>query len=515
MCRTPECVRDAIERLRKLLLRRVIGVEWNRGVLHPRRDFVNPQFCQLLNRRLACSARVLLCVLGVSLSNPASLAAEDANPSADHTAKAMALLRANCLSCHDTEKEKGGLVLSTRDAALKGGDNGPALAPGKAAESLLVKVLAADADPHMPPKKQLLDRQIATLRAWVDAGAAWDEKVLNATTDLAIPADFGPLPTAYQPVLAVALSPDEKTLALGRGGRIYVHDVSQTERPLVKELDAHRDAVQSLAWSGDGKQLVSGGFRQAMVWDAAQWELARALTNDLRGRVTALAFTPDHGTLIVADSVAADSGWVRVFNLGDGAQSTAWQAHGDSIFALDLSADGKLLATAGADRLGRLWEFASRKELGRLERHEGHLLAIAFNPDASWVATGATDKLLKIWDAKTLQEIISDTGPGAAVTGLRWAGDGKSLVTVGEDGTPRVFNEFKPHTGAANSAGAKDRKLGGVGEMLNAVAMTKDGQTIYAGAQDGVVHIWSGDGKLQGKLTAPGTELAKQEKAAE
>src|SRR4051812_12233357 len=67
---------------------------------------------------------------------------------------AMRLLNANCLGCHNPEKHKGGLQMTRRDGLLKGSDSGPVLLEDKPAESLLLKVLAADADPHMPPKKQ-------------------------------------------------------------------------------------------------------------------------------------------------------------------------------------------------------------------------------------------------------------------------------------------------------------------------------------------------------------------------
>src|SRR5260221_11539442 len=73
---------------------------------------------------------------------------------ADRTpAEAMRVLRANCLSCHNDEKKKGGLRLTTRENALKGGEDGPVLAPGKVTDSLLARVILPESDPHMPPKK--------------------------------------------------------------------------------------------------------------------------------------------------------------------------------------------------------------------------------------------------------------------------------------------------------------------------------------------------------------------------
>ena len=95
------------------------------------------------------------------------------------TGEAMALLRNNCVSCHNAEKHKSGLLLTLREAALKGGENGPALIPRQSGKSHLIENLDADAETHMPPKKQLAADEIALLRRWIDAGAAWDQAALN------------------------------------------------------------------------------------------------------------------------------------------------------------------------------------------------------------------------------------------------------------------------------------------------------------------------------------------------
>src|SRR5262249_25683975 len=58
-----------------------------------------------------------------------------------------------CYECHGPEKQKGDLRLDLKAAALKGGENGPVIVPGKSAESELVRrVAASDGDGRMPPK---------------------------------------------------------------------------------------------------------------------------------------------------------------------------------------------------------------------------------------------------------------------------------------------------------------------------------------------------------------------------
>ena len=63
--------------------------------------------------------------------------------------KALLIIKENCQSCHNAEKHKGGLVLTTRELLLKGSDDGVVLQPGKSAASKLIEVLAPAAEPHM------------------------------------------------------------------------------------------------------------------------------------------------------------------------------------------------------------------------------------------------------------------------------------------------------------------------------------------------------------------------------
>ena len=79
-----------------------------------------------------------------------------------------------CFKCHGEKKQSNGLRLDSREAALKGGDTGPALVAGKPDESLLVQAVAqTHAELKMPPSGKLPDSAVATLRQWVAQGAPW------------------------------------------------------------------------------------------------------------------------------------------------------------------------------------------------------------------------------------------------------------------------------------------------------------------------------------------------------
>ena len=85
----------------------------------------------------------------------------------------------SCFKCHGAEKQKGKLRLDSLEAALKGGEAGKVIEPGKSAESILVANVAhlGDEDDYMPPPDNkdkippLTKEQIGLIRAWIDQGA--------------------------------------------------------------------------------------------------------------------------------------------------------------------------------------------------------------------------------------------------------------------------------------------------------------------------------------------------------
>jgi hypothetical protein len=89
------------------------------------------------------------------------------------------LLVENCYSCHSAKKQKGGLRLDSLEAILKGGESGPAVVPGKPAESLLVEAINYEGH-EMPPAGKLQPGKIDILTRWVSLGAPWPSRDGNA-----------------------------------------------------------------------------------------------------------------------------------------------------------------------------------------------------------------------------------------------------------------------------------------------------------------------------------------------
>jgi hypothetical protein len=87
------------------------------------------------------------------------------------------LLTQKCMQCHGQSPLMANLDLRTRETLLKGGQHGPAIVPGNSAASSLYRHLTGQEKPQMPLGSRLNEQEIATVKTWIDDGAAWDNGV--------------------------------------------------------------------------------------------------------------------------------------------------------------------------------------------------------------------------------------------------------------------------------------------------------------------------------------------------
>ncbi len=140
------------------------------------------------------SFAIIIGVLQVALS-----VAQGADAAAIWSSQIQPLFDVHCVKCHGPIEQKSGLDLDTPEAVLKGGDEGLVIVPGKPLESRLYKNLLADSDPHMPPKKQLTDPQIKSVKDWI---AAMAEGPVTESKPSASPRQFDSVPQAIDVLIS-------------------------------------------------------------------------------------------------------------------------------------------------------------------------------------------------------------------------------------------------------------------------------------------------------------------------
>ncbi len=121
---------------------------------------------------------LLACVPAVRATEP------DARGVEFFEKKIRPVLVEHCYACHSREakKERGGLVVDTRDGLLKGGDSGPALIPGQPGKSLLLHAIRQTEELRMPPRGKLSEAVVADFTRWIELGAPDPRKVAGTPT---------------------------------------------------------------------------------------------------------------------------------------------------------------------------------------------------------------------------------------------------------------------------------------------------------------------------------------------
>jgi Protein of unknown function (DUF1553)/Protein of unknown function (DUF1549)/Planctomycete cytochrome C len=165
-------------------------------------------------------------LLAGALIGPGLALADDPAPAGDDKEeffekRVRPVLAESCWRCHGDTKQSSGLRLDSRERMLEGGEDGPAIVPGKPDESLLVQAIRHDGDIRMPPKsKPLPSETIQDLSTWIRDGAHWpaavvedDSKSGTARTHWSFQPVWKPSPPQVNDLMWVATQVDAFILA--------------------------------------------------------------------------------------------------------------------------------------------------------------------------------------------------------------------------------------------------------------------------------------------------------------
>ena len=156
----------------------------------------------------------------------------------------------------------------------------------------------------------------------------------------------------------------------------------------------------------------------------------------------------------------------------------------DPFTFLQLSPDGKVLATGGFSGLVSFWDMATGDELlPHLQAHSESVVAAAFSPDGRVLATAGLDQTIKVWDIATRHELNTLKGHENGVFAVTFSADGKRLASGGQDNTVRLWNVGQKRTKQVLSGVAeKEPVIWSPDCSLLAVACTNQTVTIWEAA---------------------------------
>jgi WD40 repeat protein len=258
----------------------------------------------------------------------------------------------------------------------------------------------------------------------------------------------------------------------------------------LREFVGHAEAVNALALTRDGKFLVTGGKdRTVRVWEVTSGKQVRSFQGHMKD-VIAVAVRPD-GRQIAS---ASDDGAIRLWDLNPSDEHRALDpetgkleatltGHAAPVTSLAFFPDGNRLASAGGDRVVKVWDVAERKVVKELAGHESAILAVAVSPDGKLVASGAADRTVRGWDPEAGKQAWVWTGKSAVcAVAVRKGGatvaagtaDGGLVVLGVAGGSPKELFHQPAHVAG-----------------VACVAFDPDGTRAATVGGDGAVRIWT------------------------
>jgi WD40 repeat protein len=301
-----------------------------------------------------------------------------------------------------------------------------------------------------------------------------------------------PPPTGIRATEVVTISPDGNTLAYEETGGI-VHLVKSEDGSELRTLADDGCHFSQLRFSHDSRLLAAGGAIggevRVVIFEAATGVVRHRFSwpkgRDPHSTIECLDFTPSGDRLAAA--VFRQSA-VYVWDLKTGEQF-AKLTHND-VYGLSFSPEGKALATAGWDRIVRLWEMETGVESRRLaiEDREGNqkrdvrMYGVCYSPAGDILATAHMDHTVRLWNVKDLSlRGTLNVGDGFTFGAISFSQDGLWLATGGRSGKVTLWDVLEA------------RALRGVGHhesYVYTVSFGNDARTIVSGGADGVGYVW-------------------------
>lgn len=218
---------------------------------------------------------------------------------------------------------------------------------------------------------------------------------------------------------------------------------------------------------------------------AAAWALERTLNEKglFADRVNAVRFSPDGKTLAAGGGELSRTGDITFFDVASGKVVRTWkEKHSDTVLCLDFSPDGKLLASGAADKITRVTDIASGKQVNLFEGHTHHVMSVAFRSDGRVLATAGAEGTVSTWDMIIGERKKKIEGWTKEVTSLQFIGATRQLVIASGDNKVRIVTDD----------GGEVRSIANLPDYMQAAASTPNGAMLIAGGEDSFLRVWDG-----------------------
>lgn len=377
----------------------------------------------------------------------------------------LPLIQANCAKCHNEDKRKADLDLTSYQGLLKGSGSGAVVIAGNPDASKLWKAITQTEDPTMPPNQPPMpDKVLEVFKKWIQGG------LLETANGRAV--------AATKPAMDFTLKQDALEKPTGPPP-MPKNWASAT--PFHTEKTT---AITGLAASAWAPLIAVAGQKQVLVYNSDSMALLGVLPFT-EGEPVGVQFSRNGQLLFANGGRGATSGRVVVWDVTTGKKLMTLGDDYDTVLASDMRPDQSEVALGGPSRIVKIWSTKTGELIHKIKKHTDWVTAIAFSPNGQMLATADRNGGISVWDPDSAQEMFTLAGHKGAVTALSWRSDSKLLASSSEDGSVKLWEMEEGKLVKSWNADATG---------VLSVSYAHDGNLVTCGRGNSV-SVWDGTGR--------------------
>jgi WD40 repeat protein len=264
---------------------------------------------------------------------------------------------------------------------------------------------------------------------------------------------------------------------------------------LIKKLTNPASMVVAAAFSPDCTLLALTGSKYgAAILDVESGDMERLLIpervlRDLAWQQNFILFSPDYKQVA---AFARET--VRVWSIRARNEHETVVGHGNAVTAMELSPNGRQLASASNDMMIKLWDPFSGKETKRLSGHTGPITAMTFSPDGVDLVTASADETIRFWNTISGEEVAKLSRYGRGINTIASSPNGTQLLWASPEGGVRLCEISWRRSRKYGGRGIlrltkKPKRLEGITSPVTTVAFSVNGEQQAFGSEDGIVRL--------------------------